>query len=178
MRPVALPALAASLLALSLAACKPAEKAPEAAATTAAAAPVAPIATVSAEEGAKVAHARHEGFESMGKAMKAMSDTLKSGNPDIAVIRASAAKINEMAPKVATWFPAGSGPDVAPKSEALPAIWEKPAEFQQAAARLVDEAGKFDKLVNEKGVAEAGAGMKALDGACKGCHEQFRKEDD
>ncbi|MDE2595747.1 MAG: cytochrome c [Sphingomonadales bacterium] len=170
------------LLALGLAACGQSDKtAAPADAASSAAAPVAaptPFATVSAEDGAKVAHERHDGFEAMGKAMKAVGDGLKSGHVDMAVVKASAAKIKETAPKIAGWFPVGSGVAVAPKSAALPAIWEKPGEFQQAAAKLVDQAGKFDAMAQAGDPAAVGAAMKELGGACKGCHDQFKKKDD
>lgn len=147
-------------------------------ASTAAAAAPTPFATVSAEDGAKVAHERHEGFEGIGKAMKGIGDELKKPAPAIDAIKAHAAKIHEAAPKVATWFPVGSGVEVAPKSDALPAIWEKPAEFQQAAAKFADEAGKFNALAQAGDLAAVGGGMKALGGTCKGCHDQFKKKDD
>lgn len=178
---IILPSIA---LALTLAGCGKSADAPKEAgasdaATTAAAAPApTPFSTVPAEEGAKVAKARHEGFEGIGKAMKGIGDELKKPAPSIDTIKANAAKINEAAPKVVTWFPVGSGVEVAPKSDALPAIWEKPAEFQQAAAKLVDEAGKFNALAQAGDLAAIGGGMKALGGSCKGCHDQFKKKDD
>lgn len=169
------------LLALGLAACGQSDKAaaPADTTSTAAAAPApTPFATVNAEDGAKVAKERHEGFEAIGKAMKAVGDGLKSGKVDMEVVKASAAKINELAPKVATWFPVGSGVEVAPKSLALPAIWEKPGDFQQAASKLVDQAGKFNTMAQAGDPAAVGPAMKELGGACKGCHDQFKKKDE
>lgn len=171
------------LLALGLAACGQSSDAgkeaaaPASEAASGAAAPAA-LASVSAEEGAKIAKARHEGFEAIGKAMKGVGDELKKPAPAIATIQASAAKIHELAPTVASWFPAGSGVEVAPKSEALPAIWERPAEFQQANSKFVDEAAKFNTVALAGDVAAVGPAMKALGGTCKGCHENFRKKDD
>lgn len=165
---------------LALAACGQSADAPkeEAAAEATTAAAPAPVATVSPEEGAKIADARHEGFEAIGKSMKAIGDQLKAGSPDVAVIQTNAAKIAEAAPKVKDWFPAGSGPDVAPKSEALPAIWEKPADFAAAVDKFVAEAAKFNTTAQAGDVAAIGAGMKALGGTCKGCHDQFKKEEE
>ncbi len=72
-------------------------------------------------------------------------------------------------------FPAGSGPDDGIKTHALQTIWTKPDEFKQAAAKLVEEAGKFNALAQAGDVAAIGGGMKALGGACKGCHDKFRE---
>ena len=169
------------LIALGLAACGQSSDAPKdaAASEAASAAAPAPLASLSAEDGAKIAHERHESFEAIGKAMKAMGDELKKGEgASIDTIKASAAKINDSAPKIAGWFPPGSGVAVAPKSDALPAIWEKPAEFQTAVQKFVDEAAKFNTLAQAGDLATIGGGMKALGGTCKGCHDQFKKDDE
>ena len=65
-----------------------------------------------------------------------------------------------------------------PKTEALPAIWEKPAEFSAAAQKFTDGAGSFQRVAQTGNLAAIGAGVKALGGTCKGCHEQFRKPDE
>lgn len=171
---------AAAALVFALAACGETAEAPAPAATDAAtaSASVAAVVPVSAEDAAKVAKERHEGFETIGKSFKTVMDQLKSGAPDRAKVQAAAATINDLAPKVAGWFPAGSGPDVVPKTEALPAIWEKPAEFSAAAQKFVDEAALFNRTAMATDGPALAAGAKALGGACKGCHEQFRKPDD
>lgn len=169
------------LIALGLAACgqsgEEAKDTPAPSEAASAAAP-APVTTVSAEEGAKIAKARHDGFEAIGKAMKGIGDELKKSPPNVDSIKGNAAKIAEAAPKVKDWFPAGSGPDVAPKSEALPAIWEKPAEFQAAYEKFAAAAVAFNTTAQAGDVAAIGAGMKELGGTCKGCHDQFKKKDD
>ncbi|MFA7587421.1 MAG: cytochrome c [Novosphingobium sp.] len=171
------------LLALGLAACGESKDASETAApaseaaTTAASAPAA-VASVSAEEGAKIAKQRHDDFEAIGKAMKGVGDELKKSSPNVDTIKANAAKIAEAAPKVKDWFPAGSGVEVAPKSEALPAIWEKPADFQKAHDKFAAEAVAFNTTAQTGDLARIGDGMKALGGTCKGCHDEFRKKDD
>lgn len=125
----------------------------------------------------RAADARHENFEAIGDATKVIADQLKASAPDVAKIQAAAATINGFAPKVESWFPAGSGPADGIKTDALQAIWEKPVEFKAAAAKFVDEAGKFDALAKAGDIAAIGAGMQGLGGACKGCHDKFRKAD-
>lgn len=73
-------------------------------------------------------------------------------------------------------FPAGSAVG---DSEALPVIWEQPEEF----ARAVDEAeaatARLQKVVAEGGDRAAiAAAFKDVGGACRGCHDRFRKDDD
>ena len=82
-----------------------------------------------------------------------------------------------MAPRVESWFPAGSGPEDGIKTDALQTVWAKPDEFKQAAAKLVEESAKFNALAQAGDIAAIGEGMKALGGACKGCHDKFREKD-
>jgi cytochrome c556 len=125
----------------------------------------------------RAADARHESFEEIGDAFKVVADQLKESAPDVAKIQAAAVAINGFAPKVETWFPAGSGPADGIKTDALQAIWEKPEEFKQAAAKFVEESTKFNALAQAGNVAALGEGMKGLGGACKGCHDKFREKD-
>ena len=62
------------------------------------------------------------------------------------------------------------------KSAALPAIWEKAAEFKQAAERFENEAAKLAQVSKsgDEGVIKAQIGATAK--ACGGCHETFREK--
>ena len=125
----------------------------------------------------RAADERHENFEAIGDAMKTIGDQLKESAPDIAKIQAASAVINGFAPKVEGWFPAGSGPDDGIKTDALQAIWQKPDEFKQAAAKFVETASAFDAAARSGDVASMGTAMKGLGGSCKDCHDKFRKPD-
>jgi cytochrome c556 len=84
------------------------------------------------------------------------------------------AELAEIVPHV---FPEGSGVS---KSEALPAIWEKPDEFKEAITKFVDAANGMAKAA-ESGSGDMGSigpAMKALGQSCKGCHDNFREEHD
>ena len=125
----------------------------------------------------RAADARHKSFEQIGDAFKVVSDQLKATAPDIAKIQAAAATINGLAPKVETWFPAGSGPADGLKTDVLQTVWTKPDQFKQATAKFVEEAAKFQALAQAGNVGALGEGMKGLGGACKNCHDQFREKD-
>ena len=62
------------------------------------------------------------------------------------------------------------------KSAALPAIWEKPGEFKQAAERFENEAAKLAQVSKsgDEGAVKAQIGATAK--ACGGCHENFRQK--
>jgi cytochrome c556 len=125
----------------------------------------------------RAADARHESFEQIGDAFKAVTDQLKAPAPDVVAIRNAAGSINGLAPKVATWFLAGSGPDDGIQTDALQTVWSRPDEFKQAAAKFVEESARFNALAQAGNVAAIGSGMKALGGSCKNCHDRFREKD-
>ena len=125
----------------------------------------------------RIAHERHENFERIGDAFKSVTDELKKASPDLAVIRTGAATINGLAPQVATWFPAGSGPDDGIKTDALQTVWTKPEEFKQAAARFTDASAQFTALTQADDLAAIGKGAQDLGASCKNCHDSFREKD-
>ena len=125
----------------------------------------------------RAADSRHKNFEQIGDAFKVVADQLKATAPDVAKIQAAATTINGFAPKVETWFPAGSGPADGLKTDALQTVWTKPDQFKQATAKFVDEAAKFQALTQAGDAGALGEGMKGLGGSCKGCHDNFREKD-
>jgi cytochrome c556 len=62
------------------------------------------------------------------------------------------------------------------KSAALPAIWEKPGEFKQAAERLENETAKLAAVSKSGDEAAVKAQIGAVVKACGGCHESFREK--
>jgi len=62
------------------------------------------------------------------------------------------------------------------KSAALPAVWEKAAEFKQAQERFEGEASKLVQVAKsgDEGAIKAQIGATAK--SCGGCHETFRQK--
>ncbi|MEO8548257.1 MAG: cytochrome c [Sphingomicrobium sp.] len=120
-------------------------------------------------------HERHDGMERIGKSFKAAGRTLKSGSPDLAVVRSSAATIALLASKTPTWFPAGTGPDIG-KTGAKPAIWQKPADFVAKDTAMRQAAAAFDAAAKSGDMAAIGARFGALGKTCKACHDDYRSE--
>lgn len=150
----------------------------EAPADAPAEAPAAAPADGAAIDPAAVIKERRDNFEGIGKAFKAVRGELEKDAPDFALIAASATDINTRAMKIEGHFPAGTSVDDGIKTEALPAIWEKPAEFSAAAKKLVDESAKLTELAAGGDKAAVGAQAMAMGGACKGCHDKFRLDDE
>lgn len=120
---------------------------------------------------------RQDNFEAIGDAFKAVRGELEKDAPDFALIAAKASDINARAQRIEGLFPAGTSTEDGFKTEALPAIWEKPAEFTAAQQKLVDESAKLASLAGGGDKAAVGAQAMAMGGACKGCHDQFRLDD-
>ncbi len=120
---------------------------------------------------------RQDNFEGIGDAFKAVRGELEKDTPDFTLIAAKATDINVRAARIEGHFPAGTSTADGFKTEALPAIWEKPEEFKAAAQKLVDESSKLVTVAGEGDKAATGAQAMAMGGACKGCHDNFRLDD-
>lgn len=144
----------------------------ETASTTVAAAPAKPLSKAAA---LKLMHDRHEDMEKIGKAVKAARQQLTGPAPDMAVVRQSAATIAGFAPKVPSWFPAGTGPDVG-KTMAKPEIWQKPADFAAKSRDFLKAALAFDAAAKSGDAAAAKAAFGDLGKTCKTCHDPYRNE--
>lgn len=118
---------------------------------------------------------RHDNFEAMGRAMKGTFDEFKKATPSIPVIQANANALAAAAVKVKGQFPKGTGPQPGVKTEALPAIWERPADFAAAADRLVGATRGLQAAAATGDLAKIQPAAGAVGGSCKNCHDTFRK---
>lgn len=116
---------------------------------------------------------RHEGYEQIGKAMRAAKKGL-DGN-DVTAVRSAAATIHEVAPKALNWFPAGTGPDVG-KTEARAEIWQQAEQFNTGMKDFQSAAVAFHQTAQGNDVEAMKAAHGKLGGTCKACHDKFREE--
>ena len=116
--------------------------------------------------------ARQEILKSFGGAMKEPGGMAKGAVPfDLAKVQASLKVLSDGAPKLKGLFPDDS--KEGGNTAALPAIWEKKADFT----------GRFDKLAADATAAAAAitdeASFKAefpkIGANCGGCHKEYRK---
>jgi len=127
--------------------------------------------------GADAAKDRITHMKGMGAAAKAIGDQLKSGAPDPAIVKLNAAKIATSAPQIPTWFPAGSGVEAYPKSEALAVVWSNPTGFTTKQHALVEAADKLNAVAQAGDMSALGPVMQGVGAACKGCHQTFKAKD-
>ncbi len=121
-------------------------------------------------------HERHEGMEQIGKSFKLAGRSLKSGTTDLIVVRSAAATITRLAAKSATWFPAGTGPDIG-KTRAKQEIWHKPADFVARDRAFEQAAANFDAAARSGNMAVVQSRFNDLGKTCKACHDSYRSEE-
>ncbi len=107
-------------------------------------------------------------MKDVGKHAKAIDDALKVHN--LAAVAGAAHGIQADALKVTPLFPPGS---TDPKSRAKPEIWSHWQKFRAGVDALATNAGALAAAAEQHG--NVGQAAKGLFGACKSCHDQFRK---
>jgi cytochrome c556 len=118
---------------------------------------------------------RQANMKQVGGNMKGLYDTL-SGDKDPAKLKQYAAAINGLAPKVPTWFPAGSGPSSGEKTKAKAEVWTDPAGFKAAANAFAAQAAKLNAAAQTGDADQVQAEFMAIRGTCKGCHDKFQNK--
>jgi cytochrome c556 len=88
--------------------------------------------------------------------------------------------IAEMSQNMERLFPPGSGKgDTEQESAALPAIWERPDEFQAALVNFQEKAAAFLEVAEGADQATLARELGVLgQQGCGGCHEHFRERQD
>ena len=119
---------------------------------------------------------RRDAMKGNGAAAKAINEILQSGG-SAADIAPHAAKINDVAMKVATLFPAGSdkpqGKDPG-QTMAKAEIWQNPDDFAAKLKAFGDEAAMLNTAVAGGDMAAISAEFEKVGGTCGGCHKVYR----
>lgn len=116
---------------------------------------------------------RHEHMEAFGDATKKASNALKSSSPDVDAIRDSSSRIEALAPRLLSWFPQGTGPEVG-KTRAKAEIWRKPEDFALKAHDFERAAKEFDVAAKRGDLGQINTTFDALGKTCKACHDLYR----
>jgi len=115
--------------------------------------------------------ARMEAMKSIGDATGTLGKMAKGSMAfDATAARAAAATIATEAGRTPALFKAQ---ETDPKSEALPAIWERFDDFTAKSATLQTVAAGLSESINS--LDDLRAGMGQLGAACKSCHADYRE---
>ena len=116
---------------------------------------------------------RKEAMKGNGAAARTLTQMVRGEQPwnQQAAVQAATA-INDTAKKIPSLFPPGSGTG---DTNALPAIWEKNADFVAAAKKLEDASGAVLKAAQANDEAGVKTAFPTVGQACGGCHTPYRK---
>ncbi len=121
-------------------------------------------------------HERHELMEGVGDAAKPIGQMLKGEREfDAAVVMASFETFDDASARFGELFPPGS--ETGQDTEAAPAIWEDRAGFEEALATWAD-AVDAAIAANPQTLDEAKPVAGEIFNACKGCHDDYRIENE
>jgi cytochrome c556 len=124
-------------------------------------------------ETSEAAKFRHTVMEAMGNhfAAVALIFTGRVDMPDDLQVHADA--LAATAATVGGLFPAGSE-----GGDALPAIWEEPDKVAAASKDAADATAALASAIQGGNKGDIAKAFKAAGGSCKGCHEDYKEEDD
>jgi cytochrome c556 len=112
-------------------------------------------------------------MENVGDNAKELDKKLKAG--DIAAAKVNAQAIALHAMRVPELFPQGS---TSATSRAKDEIWQKWDEFTKAADTMKTEADQLAVMITGGKGDEVANQAKKVFGACKSCHDSFRKPEE
>lgn len=115
---------------------------------------------------------RQEAMKTFGGAMKEPGGMMKGATPfDLPKVQASLKILADGAPKLKELFPDDS--KTGGKTEALPAIWEKKAEFLARYDKLAADATAAAVAIKDE--ASFKTEWPKIGANCGGCHKEYRK---
>ena len=117
---------------------------------------------------------REAAMKAIGKAMGDLAKIAKKEKKfDAATVKTDAQTIHDKLGIAKGLFPAGS--DTGHKTRALAAIWKDRATFDAAFQRAEEASLAMSQVTSEDQFMPA---LNKLGGACKNCHDKFRKPEE
>jgi cytochrome c556 len=117
---------------------------------------------------------REAAMKAIGKAMGDLAKIAKKEKKfDAATVKADAQTIHDKLGIAKKLFPEGS--DTGHKTRALAAIWKDRATFDAAFQRAEEASLAMSEVTSEDQFMPA---LNKLGGACKNCHDKFRKPEE
>jgi len=115
---------------------------------------------------------RQDLMKSNQEQMRLLTGMVRGQAPfNAAAAQAALQRVEQNARVIPTLFPAGSHEG---KTDALPAIWERKADFDARAAKLGQDAGATQSAVTDQ--ASLQVAVQRVGQNCGGCHDTYRKK--
>ena len=133
------------------------------------------LPSIASAQNLDVIKERKKNFQAMGDAAKPTGEMLKGeADFDIAAVKNAIKVFQEKAALQPKLFPDDS--KEGGKTEALPAIWENKADFEERFVKLAQAAKAADASITDVDTFEAE--WPKVMGNCGGCHKKYRKPKD
>ncbi|MDP7668853.1 MAG: cytochrome c [Rhodospirillales bacterium] len=116
---------------------------------------------------------RQNHMKALAAHMGAISAVMKGEAGKPGHVAGHAAALASIGAMTGDLFPVGSGEG---NTDALPAIWAQPGEFEKAWMALKDASANFAKVAAGGDMAATGGAINAVGKTCGGCHKSFRKK--
>lgn len=129
------------------------------------------ITLAMSSQGFAQADKRQNLMKDQSAAVKAIKGAVEA--KDHATVETKARDLMGSADKIVGLFPPGSNTG---KTKALPAIWEKPDDFDKNAKALSKAAGELASAAKAGDEAAVNTKVKAVGETCTACHKAFRAE--
>ncbi len=114
---------------------------------------------------------RKHAMQAVGGHMQAIVKIIRGEVPHTGHLSMHGNAMADLAEASGSLFPPGSE-----GGDALPAIWEEPNDFAEKVEAFRTAAQGFKEAASTDDAAAAGAALRDLGGACKGCHDSYRNE--
>jgi cytochrome c556 len=120
---------------------------------------------------ADIVKQRQDAMESLWRdSFRAVAATVRTDQPDLALVATNSAKATETLQKLATLFPPGTGRDVVPSTRAKPEIWSDRKEFEANLTTLINASKALTDDAKSGNVEKVKTAWTNLAKACGGCH--------
>lgn len=120
---------------------------------------------------------RQDNMKAVGRANKAIRDELAKTAPNFTVINSNARTLHITARRIGWLFGRDTGPQAGVKTGALPIIWTQFSDFRSKHIQLTIAARDLEAATRTNNAATVRTALATLGGACKGCHDVYRKKD-
>ncbi|MDX5445696.1 MAG: cytochrome c [Zoogloeaceae bacterium] len=115
---------------------------------------------------------RQQAFKAMLRSFEPMGTMLKDRRYDPDAFARLANELASLRERPWSHF----GPDTNyPPTKALPAVWEKPADFEQRRTSFIEASDRLIAAATARNEADARSAYAEVQDSCKACHRDFRR---
>ncbi len=115
---------------------------------------------------------RQQAFKAMLRSFEPMGTMLKDRRYDPDAFARLANELASLRERPWSHF----GPDTNyPPTKALPAVWERPADFEQRRTSFIEASDRLIAAAAARNEADARSAYAEVQDSCKACHRDFRR---